>query len=426
MKLVEQLLQNFELIKILVAFLIGALVGLERTHSKQQDMVGIRTLALIALLACLLGILGPSMNADYLPVIGFIFTGFLATALYIMNLWKFREIGITTIISMLLTYVLGFMASLATGIGDFQTPIFIAVLISIILFTKDRLHQMIWEISHKEMLDLMEFLLIIGIIYPFISETPYEIIPGLLSLDLHSLWLLTVLISVMNLIGFIGSRIISTKKSLAIISLLSGLISQKVSCASLAHAYTKTKNADLVAGSMLMANASLLIRNLILVSLFVPIIVVEKLLIPVIVGFILLAGFGYYKIRKSKKALLKIESPFNVQNAVQLSLKLFVIIIAMELLIKYTQHLLFPTLFIGGVVSGAATLASLAIISKEITMAPLVLVLGFGIITISEMLLGIIPIFWIKKSMPVIPKYAPYAIIATLAFTIAVALICCA
>lgn len=422
----EQLvIENILLVKLILAFFIGALLGLEREHSKQQEVVGLRTFALISLLGCLLTIIGSDfLGTGYLAIAGFVVVGLLAVALYIMNLFKFKEIGMTTTIAILLAYVLGVMVCMGQEMSEFKDPVFIAIMVALILFTKDRLHRLVRNISHKEMLDLMEFLIIVGIIYPFIPQSPIDL--SIISLDLNSLWLLVMLISIMNLIGFIGSRLITGKNSMGFIGLLGGLISQKVSCASLGEVYKKTQNADLVAGSLLMANASLLVRNLILIGLFVPIEVLGKLVVPVLVGFTLLAGFGYYKIRNSKKTLLKIESPFNVENAVQLSLKLFLIIVVMELLMKYMQHMFFVTIFVGGIVSGAATLASLAIIAKgPIGIDPVTIILGFGIITISELLLGIIPILWLKKSMPVVPKYMPYAIVATLVFACIIALACC-
>lgn len=399
--------------KIILALLIGSLIGLERSHSKQQEIIGLRTFALVTLLGCLLGILSDPgyFGMSDLPMIGFVAIGILSIILYVSNVYRFKEIGMTTAVAILLSYTLGVIFSM--GREHYTEAIFIAVIMTIILFSKDRLHRMVNKISHKEMLDLLEFMILVGIIYPFLPLEPIKFF--IVTIELQTLWMLIVLISVMNLVGFIGCRLLSAKRSMEFIGLLGGLISQKVSCASLGDAYKKTKNADLIAGSLLMSNGSLLIRNLVILGLFVPS-VVTKVILPVLVGFLMLELFGYLKIRKSEKAVLKIESPFNVKSAVKLSLKLFMIIILIELLVRYLPGMFLATMFIGGLLSGASTIASLSIITKSSPglIQENMIVIGFGLILASELLFGAIPILWLKKSTKVVEKAFPYFLITTI------------
>jgi uncharacterized membrane protein (DUF4010 family) len=414
--------------QIVLSLLIGALLGLEREYTKSQEIAGLRTFSLIALLGCLLGILsdpqlwvevsGASPLPSSLPVYGFVGVGLLVLAMYVSNLFKFREIGLTTAISLLMVYVLGLFVSKAM----FMESVFLAVIVTIVLFTKERLHQIVDNVTHKEMIDLLWFLVIIGLIYPFVPEQPIDFFS--VALNLQSLWLLIVLMSVMNLIGFLGSRMLTTEASMALIGLLGGLISQKVSCASLSEAYKKTKNLEMVSASFLMTNGSVLVRNLVLIGIIVPSLI-KILAVPAIGGFVALAGIGYFKMKKAKKMLLQMESPFNVRKAVMLSLKLFSIFVVLDVLNLYFHQLFFFTVFLGGIVSGASTIASIALLTAGNQITMMEAVMAFGIASVSELLVGHITVFWFDKSRKVIKHSLIPNVVGAIAFIVLLGIVCC-
>ncbi|MCD6414911.1 MAG: MgtC/SapB family protein [Candidatus Diapherotrites archaeon] len=383
--------------KIVLATLIGALMGLEREHSKHQEIAGLRTFSLISLLGCVLGILaGPElMSADYLPVLGFLAIGLLALALYIGNLFKFQEIGLTTTISLLLAYAMGALVS----INCYAEAVFIAVIVVLILFAREKLHRVVRHLTQKEMLDLIEFMVVIGIVYPFIPLAPINFAG--ISLDLRSLWLLVVLISIINLVGFIGSRLLTARKCVELIGFLGGLISQKASCSPLIQIYKKTKDINLVGGSLITLNASILLRNLALVGVFMPVLIV-KLSPAAFLGFFALALLGYRRLRSSKKTVLKIKSPFDVMHAIGLSIKLFLMIIIIELFTHYFPDAFIPTIILGGLVSGASTVASLAILGSTKAITADMVVVGFAAASLSELLFGAIPLMWFYKALEII------------------------
>lgn len=400
--------------KIILATLIGALMGLEREHSKHQEAVGLRTFSLVSLLGCVLGVLAKPelMSADYLPILGFFAVGLLSLALYVGNLFKFQEIGLTTTISLLLAYTMGALVS----IDMYTEAVFIAVLVVVILFAREKLHSLIRHLTQKEMIDLLEFLVIVGIVYPFIPTTPIEFIG--ISIDLRALWLLVVLISIVNLVGFVGSRILTTKKCVSLIGFLGGLISQKAGCSSLIQIYKKTKDANLVGGSLITLNASILLRNLVLIGVFVPLLLPD-LILPVLSGFLILAVLGYSKLKDSKRIALKIKSPFDVKNAAQISIKLFIMITIIELLTHYFPEAFIATIFLGGIVSGASTIASLAILGSAGKLGIDAILLGFGVASASELLFGAVPLMWMDKALDVVKKSFAEMLIGVVVFSVA-------
>lgn len=399
--------------KIVLATMIGALMGLEREHSKHQEVVGLRTFSLVSLLGCVLGILAKPelMSADYLPVLGFFAVGLLSLALYVGNLFKFQEIGLTTTISLLLAYAMGALVS----IDRYTEAVFIAILVVIILFAREKLHSLVRHMTHKEMLDLMEFLVVVGIVYPFIPTSPIEL--GGIFLDLRAFWLLIVLISVMNLVGFMGSRILTARKCVSLIGFLGGLISQKAGCGSLVEIYKKTKNADVVSGSLVTLNASILLRNLVLIVVFTPLLVYQ-LTLPVVAGFATLAILGYRKLSGAKKITLKIKSPFDVKNAAKISLKLFLMIVILELLIHYFPDAFVATMFLGGILSGASTVASLAMLGSAKTISTSQVIVGFWVASVSELLFGAIAPMWMEKSSEIIKRSFLDMIVGVIIFTV--------
>lgn len=207
----ESLLLNF-----LVALGIGLLIGAEREHNQQSSengnaIAGVRTFTV----ASLLGAVSITVNFWLLVVVLGCVTVFSATAYYAK---RNRDPGLTTEITLLLTVILGGLAmsqaALAAGL---------AVSVAILLAAKEPLHGFVKDAVSKS--ELNDFLILAAatlIVLPLVPNAPigpYD------AINLHSLWLVVILVMLITAIGHIALRFFGGRIGLPITGLVSGFVS---------------------------------------------------------------------------------------------------------------------------------------------------------------------------------------------------------
>lgn len=281
--------------------------------------------------------------------------------------------GFTTNIAIILTYLLG----AAAAYGLFLESIFLTVVISIVLYSRERMHKIVDQLSEKEVTDLLEFTVVLGIIYPLLPPEPVKVIG--IALPLQTVWSLIVIISLINFASFLGSRYLRTRYEVPLISFFGGLISSSGTTASLATQFKNNKKLKktITSGFLLMTGA-LLIKTLGVASIFNP--ASAKYLVPALVaGLIPLISVAYYKHIKSKgKGEMEIESPFHIKKAAKYGLAILVLIMVVELAQKIAPELVIITALIAGTVT-----------STSMTLSLISLSLG-GVIALPTFIFGII------------------------------------
>jgi uncharacterized membrane protein (DUF4010 family) len=128
---------------LVIATLLGMFLGLEREWS--QKPAGIRTFALISLLAAVVTIIG---NEGLLVIGGLLIiahAALLATQSFIDD--DVDGLSLTTSVSMLVAYSIG---TLVAG-GFLIESVTVAVLSSLLLVLKRELHEFAWDLSREEM-----------------------------------------------------------------------------------------------------------------------------------------------------------------------------------------------------------------------------------------------------------------------------------
>ena len=197
-----------------MALAIGLLIGVEREREKAGSFAGIRTFPLITLTGCAAAML-QSLWVDWLFVGGFLAITALASQ-------SFRtagaQPGITTQVSAILAYLLGGMVW--WGLGAFAAAI--AVVIVLLLAAKEPLERLASQIGHEDIIATVQFGIITLIILPIVPDKTYG---PLAVLNPHKIWLMVVLISALNLIGYAVSKIVGTGRGSAIVGAVGGLIS---------------------------------------------------------------------------------------------------------------------------------------------------------------------------------------------------------
>ena len=181
------------------ALLIGALIGLEREFRQQReeqpDFAGIRTYSLIALLGAVssfvidtYGIVPMAMALGALIL--------LTTISYGGTIFRRKiETGITTEVAAVLTFFFGVLVMSDQPL----VAIALAVVTSLLLAMKGRLHDIIRAMTPEDIYLTLEFALLAAVILPLLPNRtldPWGI------LNPFQIWLMVVLVSG---IGFSGS-----------------------------------------------------------------------------------------------------------------------------------------------------------------------------------------------------------------------------
>ncbi|MEO6728356.1 MAG: MgtC/SapB family protein [Candidatus Dojkabacteria bacterium] len=268
-------------IKILLSVLFGAILGLEtetreiekkgerKAYQEEKSRIGgFRTYTLISLMGGIAGIL----FLNKLEFISFtLLLGLMSFLLvaYFMNIKLKEAFGITTEIAIVITFILGFLTT--SGIIKLEIVLVILVLMAFFLSQKRGFGKFIARIQHREVIDVFQFGLIALVILPIFPNKVFTI------LDLTSLfgttdlgnsalqnftlgnpfqiWLIVVIISGINLIGYILSRITGEKIGIFFTSIFSGFISSTSGIISFASKSKAVGENLLLSGAAIISNS---------------------------------------------------------------------------------------------------------------------------------------------------------------------------
>jgi uncharacterized membrane protein (DUF4010 family) len=215
-----------------VALGIGLLIGLERGWEQRDKedgsrMAGLRTFGLIGLLGGIGALLLPAFGAVPLGV-GLFSLAVIGTVSYRERVRINGNLSATTTVALLLTYLLGALATtgapeLAAGVG---------VITAVLLNLKPTLHRWMALIEHRELSAALQMLVLTVVVMPLLPDRgfgPYN------ALNPHQLWWAVVLVSGLSLAGHVAMRISGPQRGLLWSGLLGGLASSTAATLALAH-----------------------------------------------------------------------------------------------------------------------------------------------------------------------------------------------
>lgn len=246
-----------------VALLVGLLIGLDRERTEKRDNLprlgGVRTFPLIALLGALSSLLWPVMGL--LPlVLSFLGVAAVVVVAYVRT--SSRDVGATTEMAALLTYVLGVVA----GQGGLLIAAAAGVVTAVLLAAKPRLEAFSRAISAEEMHATLELAVISAIVLPLLPNEgygPYS------ALNPFKLWMVAVLISTVSFAGFVAMRLWGERKGLIVTAFVGALVSSTaVTMAMAAKSRAHESGSRASAAGAVMASTIMCVRVFILASAF--------------------------------------------------------------------------------------------------------------------------------------------------------------
>ena len=307
----------------LLALALGALIGLEREYARYRkrahDYAGIRTFPLISLFGALCAYLGDILN-PWILIMGILLMGTLIIISYfVLSRRKFQ--GATSEVAGFLAFFLGVLAYF----GEIQLAVLLAIIITIILYSRTVLHQFARHLKKEEMKSALVFAVIAFVILPFLPNKgygPYELFNPFIT------WLMVVLISGISFVGYILMKWLG-EKGIEFTGILGGLASSTAVTLSFAERSKQHQHLyKALALGVILANGVMFGRVLLEVLLVNSTLFVH-LLLPMLALALVTALFSYYVWKRAKHVseTIELRSPFALRPALKFA-AIFAVVLA--------------------------------------------------------------------------------------------------
>jgi uncharacterized membrane protein (DUF4010 family) len=269
---------------LLLALVFGATVGLERESSRPNEphVGGIRTFSLIALTGSLSGIffLHNYATLGALLVIGFFV---LLISYYVAEAVHTKDFGITSELSAIATFMLALMVML--NIIPLQITIAIFVVVIFVLSLKARTTKLVAGLTQQEVQSFISYAIIALVALPALPDYSYKlkdltVLHQLLestganlgefdNLDLinpRKIWMVVVLITGIDVFGYILGRLVGDRNGFALTSFMAGFVSSTSATQSLAQRSNHTEFVNHLVGAAVLANLASFLQIFLLVG----------------------------------------------------------------------------------------------------------------------------------------------------------------
>ncbi len=369
---------------LILAFGVGALVGLEREHHKGDDVViaGIRTFPLVSVLGFILAYLGKNGDAlgldsnalglPFLALIGIPIVSTMAIGLLYIR-YQMGVPGLTTPFALILTYISGVLV----GYELIIEAVVVSVTVTTLLISRKRLHAFAEVLDDYEIISALQFIAIAFIIYPLTLQlnfaAPFDIMNRGQALDISNLFLIVIFVSSISFISFLLIRFKGVDKGLYFSGLLGGLVNSEATTVSLSNlAKQRPELVGAATSGIILAIATMFLRDLAVSFVADPSFSTAMILA---IPFLALFGLGLllgmiFKAPVHGSVELDFRNPFALGPAFKFA-AVFVAISALNLLlVQNVSSGYFYFAALGGLISSAAVVASVSTLAFIGTVTP--------------------------------------------------------
>lgn len=313
-----------------VALASGLLIGLERGWKKREAaegarIAGVRTYGLIGLLGGGSGLLAEHMGALALGL-AFVALAGVLTAVYIVNLRRGRgdDVGITSLVAGLLTFVLGALAAM----GEVAIVAAAAVVTTLLLSYKPLLHQWVSSLEAKELHAGIKLLLISVVLLPILPDEGYG---PWQALNPYAIWWMVVLIAAISFVGYFAIKIGGARRGAVFTGFFGGLASS--TALTLEFSRMARKNATMgpvLAVGILLACGTMFPRMLLVASVLNPALFTPVLLPAIVMALLTyLPALFYWRLqsRKGTETASSLKNPLQIRAALSFALLLAMVML---------------------------------------------------------------------------------------------------
>ncbi len=352
--------------KLVLAALIGILIGIEREHRRAEGVeliAGVRSFTIASIAGMISAYLAITVNPGILLISLAFFAIISAIYVYIKNV-ILNQPGITGPIALFCTFLLGVFITH----NQYMIAIAGAVVITFLLAEKHQLHSFATELTDVEIRSAVRFLAVVFILYPV---TPDELFMGVI--NPRSVLLIVIVVATMSFISFITLKKFGTRYGLPLSGLLGGVVNSEATTGAIA---AMAKNRSELVGSsfigIIMSNASMLVRNLLIALIVDPSGRVFLLMAPpqILITFFAVAALIRSGNGTPVNETIKLESPFALSSAVKFGLGFAALSIFSAFANMYAGAAGVYATALGGFVSSAVVTASVVSLAVSGHVSP--------------------------------------------------------
>jgi uncharacterized membrane protein (DUF4010 family) len=381
------------------ALLIGALIGIERERHKQRnahpEIAGLRTFVLFALFGALCGWLGLVLHTPWLLAAGLLAAAGFVIAGYVLQARAAPvELGLTTEVAAVATFLLGALATL----GERELAVGIGVIVAAVLAYKQPLHGFVEKLGSEDVYAALRLLLATFIILPLLPDRaldPWQ------ALNPRSLWLLALLIAGLSLVGYVLTRLLGAHRGIPLTGITGGLVSSTAVTLAFARQSREPQPGVAVAA---LASGVLLAWTISFVRVLIAVLVVNRALLPSLLPSILAmsvacalcAGWHLRRAGRDVPAqAVPLRNPFSLRSAMKFTALFAAVLLAVAIVRAHAPDTgLYYVAVLAGMTdvdaitlslaqyahTGSTTLAAqaitLAVLSNTVVKTAMVVVLG--------------------------------------------------
>ncbi len=206
--------------RLLVALLVGILIGLDRERAEvrkaRQIFAGVRTFPLVALSGAIPVLLVPQVGPLLLAV-SLVAVAAIAVVSYVRSSAT-GDIGATTEVAAVATFLLGALA----GAGQLVVAGACGVTVAVLLVAKPKLEAFSRALTPEELTAALELAVITVIVLPLLPKRGYG--PWSV-LNPFEMWMVVVLVTALSFVGFVAMRLLGERRGMAVTGTVGGLVS---------------------------------------------------------------------------------------------------------------------------------------------------------------------------------------------------------
>jgi uncharacterized membrane protein (DUF4010 family) len=291
-------------------------------------------------------------------------------------------LALTTSTSLLVAYIVGVLV----GMDFVLVGVVIAITSSFLLVLRRELHQFAHELSHSEVRGAAEFAIIAFVVYPLLPTGTYGPWDAV---DPQLVWILVIAVSG---IGFANYAIMQRYggRGMLVTGFFGGLVNSTAVIGEIANRARATDGVlPLAVATVLVADAAMALRNLVIVIAFVP---QSALSVGLPLGLIALGGVAItvHERETGGDLDLDLDSPFSSRNALlfgALFLVVLVLTAAAQELFGTAGFLV--TSFLSGLLSSGTTTTTAVSLASTGQVTPTVAAQGVLAGTLASILVKI-------------------------------------
>ncbi|MEJ2709860.1 MAG: MgtC/SapB family protein [Anaerolineales bacterium] len=354
-----------------VALVIGVLVGLQREFSfekpEKELFGGVRTFALVALIGSVAALSAEMLGTPLVFIAFALIVGAFLSITYFIDASR-GDVGLTTEASAVVTFMAGALAYW----GELTLAVALGVITTVLLSLKLETQRFVERLTREDIYATLKFAVITAVILPLLPNQdfgppPFDIF------NPYKIWLLVVLISAMNFVGYVLVKIVGPKKGIGLTGLLGGLASSTAVTLTFTQR-SKTSQATRELAKPL-ALAIIIAWTVMFSRLLIEIAAVNPVLLAslwppvgasVLVG-LLYSAYLYFGHRQIEDQEIVFSNPFNLGPAIKFGL-IFIVV----LLISRAAQVYFgdPGIYLSSLVSGLADVDAIALSVAELSLSP--------------------------------------------------------